>query len=76
MYKKRTKKDLLTHPLASRLQACDSSSDVIALLQQQVQGENQSRNGDDRWTEWLDPTISVLFAFSAIPKADVDMVCP
>jgi hypothetical protein len=76
VYKKRTKKDILAHPLASQFQACDSSSDIIALLQQQVRGPNQSRNGDDRWTEWLDPTINVLFAFSAILGADVGMVCP
>jgi hypothetical protein len=75
-YQKRTKKDLLVHPLASQLQACDSSSDIIALLQQQVRGLDQSRNDDNRWTKWLDPTINVIFAFSATLGADVGMVCP
>ncbi|KAF8471605.1 hypothetical protein DFH94DRAFT_768506 [Russula ochroleuca] len=72
-YQKRTKVDLLAHPLASQLQACDSSSDIIALLLQRVQGPDQSRNGDDRWTKWLYPTINVLFAFSATLGADVGM---
>ena len=76
MYKKRTNVDLLAHPLASQLQACDSSSAIIALLQQRLQGPDQSRSGDDRWIEWLDPTINVLFVFSAILRANVGTVRP
>lgn len=33
-YKKRTKNDLLVHPLATQLQSCDSPSVVLAVLQQ------------------------------------------
>src|SRR6266576_1914208 len=54
-YKKRTKKDLLAHPLATQLQSCNSSSAILALLQQQVLGADQSRRSDDRWAKWLDP---------------------
>ena len=63
-YKKRTKKDLLVHPLASQLQACESPADIVAVLQQQIQGLDRSRSGDERWTKWLDPTINVLLTFS------------
>ena len=63
-YKKRTKKDLLVHPLASQLQACESPGDILAVLQQQIQGLDQSRSTDGRWTKWLDPTINVLLTFS------------
>jgi hypothetical protein len=74
-YEKRTKKDLLAHPLASQLQACDSPSAILAVLQQQVQGLDQSRSSDDRWTKWLDPTVNVLFAVSATLGEGVGMVC-
>jgi hypothetical protein len=74
-YKKRTRNDLLAHPLAPQLQACDSPGAIIAVLQQQVQGIDQSRSSDDRWTKWLDPTVNVLFAFSATLGAGVGMVC-
>ena len=74
-YKKRTKNDLLAHPLASQLQACDSPDAILAILQQQVQGIDQSRS-DDRWTKWLDPTVNVLFAFSSTLGAGVGLVCP
>jgi hypothetical protein len=63
-YEKRTRQDLLAHPLAIQLQACNSPSDILAILQQQVQGLDQSRTSNDRWTKWLDPTVSVLYALS------------
>ena len=63
-YEKRTKNDLLPHPLAAQFQACDSPSAVVFVLQQQVQELNQSRSGDGRLTNWLGPTVNVLYAFS------------
>ncbi|KAI0276889.1 hypothetical protein BGY98DRAFT_934745 [Russula aff. rugulosa BPL654] len=63
-YKKRTKKDLLTHPLAAQLQDCRSPSSILDVLQQQLQELNQSRQRSERWTRWLDPTVKVLHAFS------------
>ena len=73
-YEKRTKKDLLAHPLAAQLQACNSPGAILAVLQQQVQGLDQSRSSDDRWTKWLDPTVNVLFALSATLGAGVGLV--
>ena len=35
-YKRRMKNDLRAHPLAARLQSCDSPSAIIVLLQEQV----------------------------------------
>ena len=73
-YKKRTKKDLRTHPLAAQLQDCNSASSILDLLEQQVQELNQSRRQDERWTRWLRPTVKVLYAFSRILK-NVALVC-
>ena len=74
-YQKRTKNDLLLHPLAAQLQTCQSPTEILAVLQQQVQGPGQSRSGDDRWTKWLDPTINVLLTFSQT-AGTVGLVCP
>ena len=63
-YEKRTQKDLLAHPLAVQLQACNTPADILAILQQQVQGLDQSQSSNDRWTKWLDPTVSVLYNLS------------
>ena len=65
-YKKQTKKDISSHPLATQIKSCDTSSAIIAMLRTQVQNFDQSSQGaDERWTKWLDPTVNVLFAFSA-----------
>ena len=73
-YQRRTKKDLLTHPLAAQLQECDSPTNVRAVLQQQVQ-ELQSQTSDDRLTKWLDPTVNVLSALSDTLGEAVGLVC-
>ncbi|KAI0277625.1 hypothetical protein BGY98DRAFT_605869 [Russula aff. rugulosa BPL654] len=75
-YKKRTKNDLLAHPLAIRLQTCNTPSTIIAVLQEQVQGLDQSRSSDERWSKWLDPTVNVLQAFSSILQAGASLAFP
>jgi hypothetical protein len=70
-YKKRTKNDLLAHPLVAQLQTCNSSSAVLALIHQQVQGL-QRENGS--LTNWLDPTVRVLLAFSETLGEGVTLV--
>ncbi len=61
VYEKRTKIDLLAHPLAAELQKCNSPSAILAVLHQQVRGLGPSQSSDDRWTKWLDPTVNVLY---------------
>jgi hypothetical protein len=73
-YEKRTKNDLLAHPLAAQLQACGSPSAVLVVLQQQVQELNQSRSSDERLTNWLDPTVNVLYALSSALGEGVGLV--
>ena len=74
-YKKRTKNDLLAHPLAAQIQTCNSPGAILAVLQQQVHGLGQSRSGDERWSRWLDPTVNVLYALSSTVAAGVGLVC-
>ena len=63
-YKKRTKKDLLNHPLADRLQACDSASSILTVFQEQVEELDEAQRSNERLMKWLDPTVNVLHAFS------------
>ena len=72
-YEKRTKEDLLAHPLAAQLQTCNSPGDILAILQQQVQPD-QSLPSDDRWSKWLNPTVSVLYALSETLGEGVSLV--
>jgi hypothetical protein len=73
-YETHTKKDLIAHPLAAQLQACNSPADILATLQQNVQGLDQSRSGNERWTKWLDPTVSILYALSETLREGVALV--
>jgi hypothetical protein len=36
---------------------------ILAIIQEQVRGLDQSQRGDERWSKWLDPIVNVLFAF-------------
>ena len=74
-YQKRTKNDLLSHPLASQLQDCDSTAAILAILHDQVQQFDKSLSGDERLTKWLGPTVNVLNAFSATISGGVSLVC-
>ena len=74
-YERRTKKDLRNHPLAAKLQDCNSPSNILDVLQQQVEELNQSQRRDEVWTRWLDPTVNVLHAFSGTLGDHVTSVC-
>ncbi|KAH9019340.1 hypothetical protein EDB83DRAFT_2556025, partial [Lactarius deliciosus] len=73
-YEKKTKKDLLAHPLMAQLQTCNSSTEILAILRTQVQQFEQSMSGDDKLTKWLNPTVNVLYAFSAALGEGVGLV--
>jgi hypothetical protein len=73
-YEKKTKKDLLAHPLSAQLQACTSPSDILTVLQDKVNELDQSRSADERLSQWLNPTINVLYSFSATIGTGVGLV--
>ena len=73
-YERRTKTDILAHPLASQLQACNSPASILDVLKGQVDDLDQARRRDERLTKWLNPTINVLLAFSATVGEGVSLV--
>ncbi|KAF8267785.1 hypothetical protein EI94DRAFT_1801193 [Lactarius quietus] len=73
-YKAKTKQDLTTHPLASQLRACNSPTAILTILQDQVHQFKQSQSTDERLQRWLNPTINVLYAYSAILSRRVGLV--
>lgn len=73
-YKKRTGQDITSHPLAIWLKTCDSPDAIRAVLRAQVQEFDQSRRDDERLTKWLNPTVNVLYAFSATLAEGVGLV--
>ena len=66
-YKERTKKDIAAHSLAAQIKSCDSPNAVLTVLQTQVQTSDSSPSSNRTWkrlAKLLDPTITVLYAFS------------
>ena len=74
VYEKKTKNDLLTHPLMAQLQTCNSPTEILAVLRAQVQQFEQSTSGDNKLTQWLNPTVNVLYAFSSVIGTGVGLV--
>ena len=73
-YKEKTKFDLLTHPLAAQIQACNSPDDVLVILQDSVEESDRLSHTDQRLSHWLNPTINILYAFSATMDGYVGLV--
>ena len=63
-YAKRTKKDIAAHSLAAEINSCDSPKAVLTVLETQVQKFDPSPSANETWKRLLDPTITVLYAFS------------
>ena len=70
-YKRKTKKDLASHPLLPRLQSCNSPDAILTVLHEEIPTFSQSENGV---TRWVMPTVKVLFAFSAAVGQGVGQV--
>ncbi|KAH9983258.1 hypothetical protein BJV77DRAFT_312828 [Russula vinacea] len=64
-YEERTKNDLVVHPLAAQLQACDSPGLLLVVLQEQVRRLDHSRIDNGQWIKWRGPAVNVLVTFAA-----------
>lgn len=73
-YEKRTSQNLITHPLATQLQARDSPEAMLTILQHQAVQLGLSGVGDEKLKTWLGPVVNVLYAFSATLGEDVGPV--
>lgn len=65
-YKKQTREDLFLHPLAAKLQSCDSPHAVLPLLQEQAT--------DERLTSWLSPVVNAIYVLSSSLGEDANLV--
>ena len=75
-YEKKTGKPLLNHPLATKLQRCNSVDETKAISQGQASAFQKVRHGDQRLLEWINSVVDVLFAFSETIGAAAGIVRP
>ncbi|KAH8999665.1 hypothetical protein EDB86DRAFT_3242663, partial [Lactarius hatsudake] len=75
-YKKKTRSEISTHPLAEEIRDCGSIEAILSVLQGKANELNQSQSSDERLTKWLAPTVNVLNALSATLGEAVGTVFP
>ena len=63
-YTKQTGKDLRNHPLADRIDSCDSPDSILDIFKEQSRAFVEFRNGDTKLFKWLRPVVNVLHALS------------
>ena len=73
-YKKKTGKDIASHPLATELQSCDSPNAILVVLRRQVPSLDRSKDSDERIAKCLVPIINVVYTFSATLGEGVGLV--
>ena len=61
-YRRKTKKDLASHPLLPRLQSCDSPDAILSVFREQISAFDKTEDG---FTKWVIPTVNVLHGFSS-----------
>ncbi len=73
-YQKKTRKNILSHPLAVELRRCSSVDAILAILQNQAEAFEQFRGGDRRLMEGIGLSVHVLYALSATLGEGVGLV--
>jgi hypothetical protein len=73
-YNKRTKNDLLFHPLAPLFQSCNDPTLALSLLQRHAQLSPQNRISDEQLKTLLIPTLIGLYAISSGSDEGVGLV--
>jgi hypothetical protein len=73
-YKKETGKDLTSDPLLLSIKSCDSPDAVLALLREKIPGFDKPGSSGDRLSNWLNPTVNVLYSFSSTIGGAVGLV--
>jgi hypothetical protein len=73
-YKRKTKKDLSSHPLLPKLESCDSPDAVLTALHKEIPTFSESENSDNRLTKWIMPTVKVVLGFSSAIAQGVGLV--
>jgi hypothetical protein len=64
-YKKKSGKDLTSHPLAAQIKGCNSPEAILSVLEGKANELNRSRSSDDRLTKLLNPTVNIINVLSA-----------
>jgi len=76
-YQTQTGTTLAAHPLAEKLQHCDSIESITTVLEEQARAFNEFRGGDGRVMKSLKTVVSVLhtLSVSTVLGEAIGLVC-
>src|SRR6266850_4959474 len=66
-YTNQTGKDLRNHPLASKIDACDSAEAILDIFQAQAKTFDEFRKGSPKLIKWLQSLVTNLYDLSTNP---------
>ncbi|KAH9980439.1 hypothetical protein BJV74DRAFT_798133 [Russula compacta] len=75
-YKRKTKNDLVSHPLFAKLETCHSPEAIVTALREQIPGFDQSQSNDNKLARCLSSTVNVVSSFSGIIGGGVSLAYP
>lgn len=77
-YTRQTGKDPRNHPLALKINQCDSAESILAIFQEQAQEFDEFRNGNSKLIKWLQPVVTSLYTLSTSSslRDGVNLVSP
>jgi hypothetical protein len=64
-YRKKTRNDIVSHPLLTKIESCDSPEAILTTLQGEILGFDQVPSSNYKSTTRLSSTVKVLHAFSS-----------
>jgi hypothetical protein len=73
-YKRKTKKDLSSHPLLPKLESCNSPDDICTVLRNEIPKSSESENSDNGLIKLVMPTVNILLALSSTIGSAVGIV--
>jgi hypothetical protein len=75
VYRKKTKSDLASHPLLTKIESCGCPEAVLTTLRREILAFDQARSSNNKSSTWLNSTVNVLYTFSSTIGESVGLVC-
>ena len=69
-YRKKTKSDLASHPLLTKIESCDCPETILTALR----GEIFGAQSDNKSSTWLNSTVKILYTLSSTIGESVGLV--
>jgi hypothetical protein len=74
VYRKKTKSDLASHPLLTKIESCDGPEAILTTLRGEILEFDQARSSNNKSSTWLNLTVKTLYTFSSIIGESVGLV--